>query len=80
MTNQFTVYGNGEGEWIVAERQKARSFAMVPMYFGYRFESRKDAVFQAADLNTAKRPLEVRMIETPDRFEEVADKTYGVAW
>lgn len=74
-----TVYG-----FIVHESARARSFALVPTDFAWNFGTKGEALDQAAKLTgfEAAHPgsVRTRMIETPDRFEAVADTRYGPAW
>jgi hypothetical protein len=51
---------------------------MVPVGVAWEFTNRGDAQAQARALSGTEAP--VRMIETPERFEAVADTAYGVAW
>jgi hypothetical protein len=77
MTN-FTV-AQDNTDWIVLSTEtKAKSFAMVPAGHAWAFESKKDALEQAKSLSGKE--IAVRMIETPDRFEAIADVIYGAAW
>ncbi len=90
MSNQrFTVYNDPDsGGLIVAERQTAVSFAMVPTGHGGGFfspcaEGRAQAIANAKRLNAFCAnggTVPVRMLETPARFEEIADTKYGPAW
>lgn len=79
MTTFTTAYDAGFQTWIVISNEtKARSFAMVPVGAAWEFSSKSEALEQAANLSGKNVP--VRMIETPDRFEAVADTLYGAAW
>lgn len=74
----FKVLKDADYGYIVADASvRSFSFAMVPAT-GFAFESQKDASIRAAEL--AGKEVSLRMIETPDRFEEVADTRYGKAW
>ena len=74
---QFKVIRDG-ADWFVADATVgAYSFAIVPEGFG-PFVKKADAEKAAAAIQG--KVLETRMMETPDRFEEVADTRYGVAW
>jgi hypothetical protein len=77
---KFTVAFDPEyGTWLVLSTEtRARSFAMVPVGVAWEFTNRGDAQAQARALSGTETP--VRMIETPERFEAVADTAYGVAW
>lgn len=80
----FTVSTDSIYGFIVHESARAQSFAMVPADFTWNFDAIGDAAAQAAKLNhfEHKHPgsIRTRMIETPDRFEAVADTRYGRAW
>lgn len=69
-----------DGEWFVADASVgAYSFAMVVSDMG-SFGSKVDAVAAAKELAASKKDIAVRMMETPSRFESVADTVYGAAW
>jgi hypothetical protein len=80
----FTVSTDSIYGFIVHESARAQSFAMVPEDFQWNFDSKVAALAQASKLTgfVASRPgsVRTRMIETPDRFEAVADTRYGCAW
>ena len=80
MTKNFTAaFDPGFKTWIVISTEtKAFSFAMVPAAEAWEFDTKLEALEQAARLSG--RDIKVRMIETPDRFEVVADTQYGAAW
>lgn len=79
MTTFTAAYDNGFQTWIVLSTEtKALSFAMVPASKTWEFASKAEALAQASKLSG--KPVKVRMIETPDRFEAVADTKYGPAW
>ena len=77
----FTVAQDGQ-DWIVLSTEtRARSFAMVPTGFQWFFATKAEAIAQARKINDAfNMPIGTRMIETPDRFEAVADTQFGAAW
>jgi hypothetical protein len=78
-TNFTTAYDAGYKTWIVlSDETKATSFALVPAGEQWEFATKKEAIEQAAKLSGGN--IETRMIETPDRFEAIADKKYGKAW
>jgi hypothetical protein len=71
----FTI-AKDEFDWIVLSTEtKARSFALVPIGYCLAFSSREAAAEQAQHLSG--REIETKMIETPFRFEAVADTVYG---
>lgn len=75
----FTVHPDSDYGFIVADASiGAYSFAMVPDGERWAFDDRAAAVAQAKALSGRNIPL--RMIETPDRFEAVADTVYGPEW
>lgn len=77
----FTVHPDPDYGFIVADASvKARSFAMVPSVAQFCFRDRAEAVAMAADLSAMDGEIPMRMLETPDRFEAVADTLYGPAW
>lgn len=77
---QFTVHRDADYGFIVADASiRARSFAIVPTR-GYAFDRRADAQRRADELNALDATPETMSIETPDRFEAVADTLYGPAW
>lgn len=75
----FGVARDPDYGWIVLSTEnRARSFALVPAGHRWSFNKKAEALAQAAALSG--REIEVNMIETPERFELVADKIYGCAW
>jgi hypothetical protein len=80
MAKTFTAaFDPGFETWIVISTEtKATSFAMVPAGEKWEFPSKEEALEQAQHLSGKN--ITVRMIETPDRFEAVADLKYGAAW
>lgn len=79
MKNFTVAFDPGYGTWLVFSTEtRARSFAMIPVGVAYEFTNRDDAMAQARKLSGTNTP--VRMIETPERFEAVADTVYGGAW
>jgi len=76
----FTIAKDADYGWIVLDASvRSRSFAMVPVGTAWSFDAEADARAQARNLSAAGN-IETRMIETPDRFEAVADTRYGAAW
>jgi len=79
----FTVSRDDQG-YIVHQSSNAYSFAMVPANFQYDFgDDKAKAWEQVRRLNkwAAKgNEIKLRLIETPDRFEAVADTKYGCPW
>ena len=76
---QFMVIRDGT-DYLVADASFGpRSAAMVPAKEAFAFTSRAEAIKQARKLS-AQGTVPTRMIETPDRFEDVADTLYGPAW
>jgi hypothetical protein len=79
MTTFTAAYDAGFQTWIVISTEtKAASFAMVPVGESWEFSSKSEALEQATILSS--KPVRTRMIETPDRFEAIADIKYGAAW
>jgi hypothetical protein len=79
MTTFTAAYDAGFQTWIVLSTEtRARSFAMVPVGETWEFATKLEALEQAKRISS--KPVAVRMIETPDRFEAVADTVYGAAW
>jgi hypothetical protein len=79
MTTFTAAYDAGFQTWIVISNEtKATSFAMVPVGESWEFSSKAEALEQASILSS--KPVRTRMIETPDRFEAIADIKYGAAW
>lgn len=79
MTTFTAAYDAGFQTWIVISTEtKAKSFAMVPVDENWAFSTRSEALEQASILSG--KPVRTRMIETPDRFEAIADSKYGAAW
>jgi hypothetical protein len=74
---QFKAIRDGD-DWFVCDATiGAYSFAMVTREM---FDTRKQAEAQAKAHNAKGQPIEVSMMDTPDRFEAVADTKYGCAW
>lgn len=84
MAATFTVHRDPFYGFIVADAAiGAKSFAMVPARHDWAFQTKAEAEAQADYLTNfcgAVTPVPTRMIETPERFEEVADTLYGPAW
>lgn len=79
MATFTAAFDNGFKTWIVISTEtKATSFAMIPVGETWEFETKREALEQAAKLSG--KPTKTRMIETPDRFEAIADIKYGAAW
>lgn len=75
---QFKVI-KSEGWYLVVDASmKALSAALVPSAYRFAYSQKADAMLQASKLSG--QIIETRMIETPDRFEEMADIMYGPAW
>ncbi len=75
----FTVHPDRELGFIVADASvAAKSFAMVPVFHAWNFPTEGEARAQAKALSNSA--VATRMLETPDRFESVADTLYGPAW
>jgi hypothetical protein len=86
-TNQitFTVSFDGDEEgYIVHEVSNAFSFAMIPVGFSYYFGKDKAKAFEQcrrlAKWQAKGNKVETRLMETPARFEAVADTKYGCEW
>jgi hypothetical protein len=84
MPAQFTTSYDADYEgYIVHEASSAYSFARIPASFRFLFNTKAEALEQVRRLNKwlAKgNRVDTRNIETPARFERVADTKYGVAW
>lgn len=88
MTNApltFTVSFNADDAgYIVHEASNAYSFAMIPSehqyYFGNDKAKANDQVRRLHAHQAKGNEIKMRLIETPGRFEKVADKKYGCAW
>jgi hypothetical protein len=80
MGTTFKVIRDIDYGFVVADASiGAYSFAMVPAAgLQFSFATRVEAETEAKRLTGKDIPL--RMLETPDRFEEVADTLYGPAW
>ena len=79
MTNFTAAFDPGYETWIVISTEtRAYSFAMVPASAQWEFATKAEALEQAKRLSG--KPVQTRMIETPDRFEVVADTVYGAEW
>lgn len=75
----FKVIRDVDYGFVVADASVgAHSFAMVPADRQFAYGTREQAEAEAKFLSGKTIPL--RMIETPDRFEAVADIVYGPAW
>src|SRR5260370_13519264 len=75
----FTVIREPGYGYIVADASiKAKSFAMIPAPYHAVFSRRYEAEQQAMRLSG--QTIELRMIDTPERFEAVADTIYGPEW
>jgi len=77
----FTFHRDPDYGFIVADASvTARSFAMVPADREWSFEYELEARKAAIEYSRLGQPIPTRMIQTPDRFEAVADTRYGAAW
>jgi hypothetical protein len=75
----FTVIREQGYGYIVADASiKAKSFAMIPAHHQAVFSRRHEAEQQAIRLSG--QTIELRMIDTPERFEAAADTIYGPEW
>ena len=75
----FTVIKEPGYGYIVADASiKAKSFAMIPAHYQAVFSRRYEAEQQAVRLSG--QTIELRMIDTPERFEDAADTIYGPEW
>jgi len=75
----FTVIKEPGYGYIVADASiKAKSFAMIPAHYQAAFSRRYEAEAQAIRLSS--QTIELRMIDTPERFEGAADTIYGPEW
>lgn len=76
---KFKVIRDADYGYIVADQSVgAFSFAMVPDDRKFSYVNKSAAIAAAKEYSGQNIPL--RMIETPERFESVADTYYGVAW
>jgi hypothetical protein len=83
MAQTFHAVSSGEGTFLVCEPSRAYSFAIVPQGSQFEFLKRDAAKAEADRLNELIKggaTIATRNIETPDRFEAVADRKYGPAW
>lgn len=87
MTEQITFrvsFDPDEDGYIVHQVSNAYSFAMVPKAHTYYFGRDKARAFEQVRRLHAWQAkgnrVELTMIETPGRFETVADTKYGCAW
>lgn len=73
-----------ENGFIVHEVSNAYSMALVPAnnqyYFGRDKARAYEQVRRLHDWQAKGNKIETRMIQTPGRFEAVADTKYGCAW
>lgn len=84
MASTFTVsYDQDSGDYLVHQVSNAYSFAMIPAKHSCFFETKTMAHEQVRRLHAYQakgNEIELRSIETPGRFEKVADTKYGCAW
>jgi hypothetical protein len=83
ITNFTASYSPDDECWLVHEVSRAFSFAMVPAKNEAYFDDRATALDQVRRLHAWQRKgnkVELRNVETPGRFEAVADTKYGCAW
>ena len=76
-------YSPDDEGYIVHQVSSAYSFASIPAKHSYLFNSKAQANEQVRRLHAwqAKgHEVELRSIETPGRFEAVADTKYGCPW
>lgn len=79
MKNFAAAFDPEFGTWLVVSTEtRARSFALVPIGVEWEFTNKGDAMAQARKLSGTETP--VRMIQTPERFEAVADTEFGDVW
>ena len=75
----FTVIKEPGYGYIVADASiKAKSFAMIPAHHQAVFSRRYEAEAQAIRLSG--QTIELRTIDTPERFEAATDTIYGPEW
>lgn len=77
-TFTFAKSPDHDGFIVLSRETRARSFALVPVGHDWLFDTAAEAQAQAVALSGQS--IQTRMIETPDRFEAVADTRYGPAW
>lgn len=82
---RFTVsYSPDDEGYIVHQVSNAFSFAMVPAKNEYDFGKDKarawEQVRRLHAWQSKGNVVELRNLETPGRFEAVADTKYGCAW
>jgi hypothetical protein len=79
----FSFDRDNESGYIVHEVSNAFSFAMIPVEHTSYFETKEQAAEQVRRLHAWQQKgnvITLRCIETPERFEAVADTKYGCAW
>jgi len=78
---KFSVVRDGDVYLAADAAVGGKSFAMVPVGddFACLYSTRAEAQ-AAADRASEIDGIETRMIQTSDRFEDVADTKYGPAW
>lgn len=84
MAITFTASFSPDDEgYLVHETSNAFSFARVPVEYRSRFDDKATAIEQVRRLHVHQKKgnaITLRMVETPARFEAVADTKYGRAW
>jgi hypothetical protein len=81
----FTVsFDPDEDGYIVHQASRVFSFAMIPAKYKYYFgQDKAKAWDQVRRLNAQQakgNEIALQTLETPSRFEAVADTKYGCAW
>ena len=80
----FTASFSRDDEgFLVHEVSNAFSFARVPVEHTYLFETKEIAIEQVRRLHAWQNKghtITLRDIDTPERFEAVADTKYGCEW
>lgn len=81
--NAFKLITDGNEIFIADAAVGACSFAMVVSSAGYPLNRKDDAIKALASCNeqalSGSKPR-TRMMETPSRFESIADILYGDRW
>lgn len=77
---KFQIFQDPDYGYVVADASiGAHSFAMVPRDYEFSFQTLGGATEQADKLERLGE-VEMQWLETPDRFEAVADTLYGAPW
>ncbi len=83
MINFTFSYSPDDEGYLVHEVSNAYSFARIPVEHTANFETKEQAKEQVRRLmkwQAKGNVVTLRDIETPERFEKVADTKYGCEW